>query len=78
MESKDLTREQAEELGDRIRPMLRYIGAVLERMTTRGFNLDDPLVDATRDAYGGLIERPPVLEDPAHVGFRHDCPHGRP
>ena len=47
MDSKDLTTTQAKELGDRIRPMLRYIGAVLERMTKRGFESDDPLVDAT-------------------------------
>ena len=61
MDSKDLTREQAKALGDRIRPMLVYVGAVLERMTRRGFSPDDPLLDATSQAFGGLKDMHTLL-----------------
>jgi hypothetical protein len=53
MDSKDLTTTQAKELGERIRPMLRYVGTDLERMTRRGFAVDDPLLDATSHATAG-------------------------
>ena len=61
MDSKDLTTAQAKELGDRVRPMLRYVGAVLERMTRRGFAPDDPLLDAASLAYGGLKDMHTLL-----------------
>ena len=61
MDSKDLTITQAKELGERIRRMLRYVGAVLERMTKRGFEVDDPLFDATNMAYGGLKDMNTLL-----------------
>jgi len=41
--------------------MLRYVGAVLERMTRQGFERDDPLLDATSQAYGGLKDMNTLL-----------------
>jgi len=54
MESKDLTTTQAKTVGDRIRPMLRYIGALRDRMTRRGFELDDLLYQETCEAFDVL------------------------
>ena len=54
MESKDLTTVQAKVLGDRIRPMLAFIGALRDRMTRRGFELDDLLYQETCEAFDVL------------------------
>jgi hypothetical protein len=46
MRCEDLTREQAQVLKNKLRPMLSYLGRLKERMCRRGFVADDRLLAA--------------------------------
>jgi hypothetical protein len=51
MDSRDLSTEQCEIMGDRLGPYLRYLHRVKRRMEARGFPMTDDLFQATNAAY---------------------------
>ncbi len=51
MDSGDLSTIQAEAIGDRLAPYVRYLGRVRRRMDARGFPHTDELLRAADKAY---------------------------
>jgi hypothetical protein len=56
MTSDDVTRQQADALKKKFRPMLRYLGTLKMRMNRRGFLQDDPLMIAVCRAEAAIHE----------------------
>jgi hypothetical protein len=69
MNFRQLRPDQAEALGARIRPMLRYLNHLTERMTRRGFPADDPLYVTATKARAAMQD----LHMSAHYA---SCEHG--
>jgi hypothetical protein len=51
MDSRNLTKKQAEELAAKIQPMAGYLHRLRSRMIERGFPPDDPLLLIVTKAY---------------------------
>ena len=54
MTSDDLTKQQAEAINDKVRPMLNYLYRLRDRMEQRGFPQDDVLMAAVCRAYDAM------------------------
>jgi len=54
MDSRNLTKKQAEELAAKIQPMAGYLYRVQSRMIERGFPPDDPLLLNVSKAYDAI------------------------
>ena len=54
MDSNDLTRDQAAQIGARIREAMVFVGSLRERMDRRGWNPNDRLYQEAAKAYDAL------------------------
>ena len=75
MTSDDVTREQAEVLKRKLRPMLDYLGRLKSRMTRRQFTPGDPLLVAVcraEDAMHALTVEVHYLSCEYSVGRRRE------
>ena len=88
MDSRDISRAQAEEMRDRLRTYANYLHRLRRRMDARGFPLSDELLLATDRAYDearGLVMNLHYLSCKSGVGRppreagrnREDTPDGR-